>query len=1167
MTFRNQSLGRWLCCAVLLSASLAARAQRDQASVTGIVKDASGATVPNVQVIVENTDTGVKTTTNTDSSGFYRIFNLPIGHYIVHFTHEGFRPYDRTGIMLSVSQVAEIDAKMLVGAQTEVVQVTTQAPLLQTEDAKMEVTLENETVTDMPLSIQGGRTLSTFMFAYMPGVEGSDYASHVNGSPAMTKEVMIDGTSAVSQLGGYLSESQPPMEAINQFQVDTAGIRATDGRTGGGVFKYEMKSGTNDIHGAVFGFLRNSVFDANDWFNKYTYGSSYPRPSDNMSQWGLGVGGPLIKDKLFWYGAFERYMFSNFSRGGLGSVVPNAAFLNGDLSALLNKTVTLGTDSAGNTIYQGAIFDPTTGNVFVNNQIPTTRFSNVSKNIIQLYQQYYQPIANPTPGAAGNNAMPSQTLPWEHISMVSGKIDYYLSKKDHFGGSYIYNSSPRILADQGGIWSYSTPNGGPMANSYDHFVHAPSARIAWFHTVNDHLLNTARFTFNRFYNPSKAISGAGNWDSKLGLGTYGSGNFPKITFGGSSYLSTYNMSSLGSQFNDFYAANTFIYNDDLSWVIGRNTLTMGVEFRAQQFNSHADSGVLSVDFDAAQTGAPNASYATSVGHSFASFLLGATNSAGVSQPNQLYGRRKSFSAYVSDDLKLTSKLTLNFDLRWDWNAPYKEKNGHWSSFNPTAANSVTGVPGALQFLSNGDQSWTNRQVWTNFAPHVGAAYQITPKTVLRGSFSIFYTPLNLNSWGAVPYSFDPGYVPSSQIQPSGQRLSKWQNWDTPYSNYATFTNAVKNPAYTQWGMVQIDPRMLTPGNTQQFMAGVQRDLGGKWVGSIDYIGNHSYHLQTSVLSGNQPSPSAYAALATRGTQWNWVSDAASAAAAGVPYPYQGFAGSAYMAITPNPLVATSYGPLFVVGSPVGNANYQSMQILVKRTAGNGLSMMASYVLSKAHGDTDSNFQELWWTGSVQNIYDRNRERNTVASFDQTHIVKGYISYILPFGRGRQFLGGSNRFVDSLVNNWMFNGDFHYASGTPMQVFSSNYYPGFNNVYANIVPGCNMVRGNKGIGGQYLNTSCFQNPNAAVGQLGNGSNFYDNARNIGLATEDLGIIKGINITADGRVKLQLRGDFFNIFNRRGLGAVDASMTSVTFGKVIGEGGPGPRTGQVGARISF
>lgn len=1152
----------WL--VILLFTSAVALAQRDRASIVGIVHDPLGAVVVGAKVTVTNTATAVVTAGETDSDGIYHVFNLPIGTYTLEIQKDSFKTYEQSNIVLVVGQAAKIDVVLAIGASDQTIQVDTTEPMLQTEISSLQTTLTNDTVTNMPLSIQGGRSLSTFMFAYMPGVEGSDYSSHINGSQAMSKEVMIDGTSAVSQLGGYLSESQPPFEAVDQFQVETAGIRANGGRTGGGVFRYEMKSGTNSFHGGVFGFLRNNVFDANSWYNSYVLGGKAPRPADSMSQWGFGVGGPVLRDKIFFFGAYERYMYSNFGQGGLSSIVPNTAFLNGDLSALLDKTKVLGADSAGNTIYQGAIFNPQTGNVFLNNQIPTGMFSSVSSKIVSLYKEYYQPVTNPT-GAPTNNAMPAQTIPWQHINLVSGKIDYNLNQKNRFSGSYIYNSSPRILADQGGIWSYNYPKGGPMANSYNHFVHAPSARIAWFYTKNDRFLNTLRYTFNRFYNPSKAISGSEGWDQQVGLGSFGSGNFPKITFDGAPYNSNYNMSSLGSQFNDFYAANTFIWNDDATWVVGRNTFTFGGEVRAMQFNSHADEGVLNVTFDSAQTGDPTASFATSVGHSWASFLLGATNKASVSQPNWLYGRRKTLSFYISDDVKMTSRLTFNFDLRWDWNSPYKEKNGHWSSFNPSAPNSVTGIPGALTFLSNGGQSFVTRQVWTNFAPHIGAAFQLTPKTVIRGSFSAFYTPINLNSWGAVPYSFDPGYIGSSQTLPTGQRISQWQNWDTSYANSATVIGPVKNPAYTQWGMVQIDPRMQTPGNTQQYLLGLQRDLGMQWVASVDFVASQSYHLQTGVLSGNQPDPSAYSALATRGTQWNWVSDPASAAAAGVTYPYAGFAGSAYMAITPSPLVATSYGPLFVVGAPVGNGTYKSLQVMVKRNASNGLSMMASYVLSATHGDTDTSFQELWATGTIQNIYNRQRERNTIASFDQTHVVKGYVSYILPFGRGRAFAKGANRFVDNLINNWMLNGDFHYSTGTPVQILSSNYYPGFNAVYTNVVSGCKQRVSFRGMGSQYFNSSCFQNPDASTGEFGNGANYYSSLRNPGLKMEDVGIIKAIQIGDSGRYRLSIRGDFFDIFNRRNYNGPDTGITSATFGKVTSA--YGNRTGQVGARFSF
>jgi hypothetical protein len=1153
-------------------------AQSDLASITGTVTDATGAVVPGVQVTVTNTSTGLTLHAVTNDLGFYTVLNLPNGGpYELTAQKQNFSTFKRGSIMLRVGQVAEINAKITVGEQTETMVVTTEAPLLQTETSTLGTSMTSSEVSDLPLNIDGGRSISAFMFAYIPGVEGSDYSSHVNGSLSDTKEVMIDGTSAVSQIGGYLGESQPPMEAVGEFQADTAGISADAGRSGGGVFHYEMKSGTNNLHGSMFGFMHNQAFDANSWWNKYQlatntaadpsnadeYQRMFGMPTDTMSQWGGSIGGPILKDKLFYFGAFERYMFSGWALGGLSATVPNADFRSGDLSALLDTSTVLGTDGDGNTIYKGSIFDPTTGNVFVNNQIPTTRFSAVSQNILDIYEKYYQPQTTAT---GANEAGPLKGTPWQHINEGSVKIDYNISEKNRLAGSYVYNSTPRMIYG-GGVWSATAVNGGPMANLYGHFVHAPSARASYIHTFTQNLLNTARFTVNRFYNPSKAMSQSGNWDTELGLGSFGAGNFPVVNFDGASYNSDYNMSSLGSQYNDFYAATTVIYNDDVSWVKGRHNFKFGGEYRAMLFNSHGDENVLSVTFDPAQTGAPQASYASSVGHAFASFLLGATNSASVSLPNATYGRRKTLSLYATDNVKITSKLTMDFSLRWDYNNRYKEKNGHWSNFDTSVTNSVTGVKGAVVYLSDGSQSFEKNQDYKLFAPHVGAAYSLDSKTVLRGSASLFYIPLNLNTWGAIPYSFNPGYVGLNRIVSNGQMISTWEDWDTPYSDYATITDAEQNPAYTQWGMVTIDPRSLEEGNTQQWMVGVQRALSKDFSFDGSFIQSHSYHLQSGYLAGNQPKVADYQALAQNGTQWNWVSDEASAAAANVPYPYAGFSGEAYMAITPYPQVAAGWGPQFYVGPPLGNADYQAMQLSVTRRAAHGLSMLASYVLSSTHGDTDTAWSELWWTGSLQNLYDLPAERHTIASFDQKHVIKGYVSYELPIGRGKPFLGSIGRLADALVGGWKVQGDWYYATGSPMQVLSSNYYPGFNAVYSKIVSGCSLKSSFHHLGDAYFNAACFENPDSSTGELGTAGLYLDQLRGFGTASEDFAISKQMRFGPDGRIQMSLRGEAFNVFNRHSYSGADTGMASSNFGNVTSGGGIDPRVGQVGARITF
>jgi len=1149
-------------------------AQSDRASVTGTVRDTSGAIVQGVQVTAINVGTGQRTTATTNELGFYTITNLVIGQYTLSFRHEGFRQFEQKGITLNVHQTAEIDVTLPVGATAETVEVTANAGLLETQSASVSTNLTNEVVSTLPLNVYGGRSLSTFMFNYVPGVEGGDYDSHIGGSLSKTKEVMIDGTSAVSQIGGYISESSPPFEAVQEFQVSTTSLRADEGHSGGGVFRYDLKSGTNNWHGSAFSFLHNEVFDANSWRNNYhrvvdVAGESdptrkaflsklYSRPDDRLYDWGGSFGGAIIKNKLFFFTSAERYTFENYGLGAMNQTVPTIDFLNGDFSALLDTRVVLGTDGAGNTVYKGAIIDPVSGNAFVGNLIPSDRISTVSKKIVDIYKQAYQPLAT---GLINNNSMPvNQPAPLYKITSFSTKLDYNLSSVHHLNGSFIWSAIPRVLADQGGIWSPGSQDGGPLANAYNHRTTAPSVRFSDSYTFSGNLLNVFNFTLNRFRNPSSAVSQKGNWSSTLGLGSFGAGNFPIIRFQGinsdqhrcspnaadpNQCGTTVDESPLGSQFNDFYAGNTFIFGDNVSWVKGRHTWKFGAEVRAMQFNSHGDWGVPLIAFDPAQTAG---TYGGSAGFGFASFLLGQANQASVSEPNNTYGRRKTLSLYVQDDIKVTRKLTMNLDLRWDFNGRYHEKYGRWSNFNQTLMNPVTGQPGALEFAKDGSDSFERQQSFHNFAPHIGAAYELTPKTVLRGSYGIRYVPLNLNTWGGIPYGFNPGFPLNNQV------LTPF-NWDGGYQG--TAVDIGKDPNFTKWGMVSIDPRSLELGNVQEWTAGVERELTRDFRLDVNVIQNHGYHLQSGYLGANQASLKDYTAMLQSGQEWAWVTKPG----------FNNWSGFGWMAVQPFPTVASTWGPLFTVGTPLGNSDYQALQIGVTKRTSHGLSLQASYNLSSAHGDTDTAFQELWWTGPLQDVYNLEHERHAIASFDQTHIVKGYIVYELPFGKGKSVLSNAGGGLNALVGGWTVNSGFHYNSGNPLRITSTNWYPGMNNVYPVLAANCNLHSGsfNGQIGSTYFNPACFSNP--TNGEFGNSPVYNANLRGFGLATEDIGVNKYFTFGSDGHYKLNVRFDMFNAFNRHSyagpLTGVDGNLGKIT----DGGGTPGGRVGQLGARFTF
>lgn len=1152
-------------------------AQSDRATITGTVTDVSGALVTSAQLTATNVNNNLQSVTTTNAAGRFTLLNLPIGQYTLVCSKDGFEKYQRSGLDLAISEATEIDIGLTIGSNTEAVTVSGDAPQLQTQTSSISTNLGNAAVTELPLNVQGGRNLSAFMFAYVPGVEGiganspdKDFSSHIDGSLTSTKEVMIDGTSAVSQIGGYLSESSPPMEAVQEFQVTSAGLGADEGRTGGGVFRYEMKSGTNAWHASGFYYMHHEAFDARSWGDTYNEAvclgaadgepaqiascqRGFGKPDDRLYDYGASFGGPIKKDKLFFYAAFERYTFANIGVGALSSTVPTTAFLNGNFSALLDTSVVLGTDSAGQTVYGGAIVDPLTGDVFPGNIIPSQRISTVSKKIVDLYEKYYQPLSS---DLTNNNALPlNSPATWYESDQFSVKLDYNVSQKHRLDGSIIYAYIPRLLSNQGGIWSAGSEDGGPMANAYDHNTTAPSLRFRDSWTLSGTLLNVFAITFNRFRVPSGARSRDGNWPAALGLGNFGSGNFPIIQFQGVNgtdqrYVAGLPIDEtiLGSQFNDFYAANTFIYNDTLSWVHGRHTYKFGADLRAQQFNSHGDYGVPTFTFDPAQTAG---SFGTDAGFGFASFLLGDANQASVSEPDNTYGRRKSVSLYAQDNIKVTSKFTLNADLRWDFNGRYHEKYGHWSNFDTTALNPVIGLLGSLEFANDGSDSFETKQYYHNFSGHIGGAYQLTPKTVARASFGVFYVPLNLNTYSGIPYGFNPGFVLNNQV------LTPFA-WDNGYPGRAV--NIGKDPNFTRYGMVSVDPHILELGNVQAWSVGVQREISRDVIVEANFIQNHGYHLESGYVQANQPKLSAYTALVQAGQQYSLVT---IPGLDGKP----GFTGFGWASVAPFPNVAMTFGPLFFVGSPLGNTDYQSLQLTVKKRTTHGLSMLASYNLSSSHGDVDNAFEDLYYAGPLQDVYNPQQERHTISSFDQTHIVKGYVLYELPFGRGKELLSDAGPALNGLLGGWTVSGDFHYATGMPMRITANVYYPGINNVYADIVPGCDISEHYNGqVGGTYFNPACFTNP--PNGEFGNAPGYLAALRNPGLATEDLGVSKSSRFGE--RYRLRLYFQMFNVFNRHGFSGPNTQIGTAGFGEVLPQdlnGLPGARVGQFGARLAF
>ena len=1163
-----------LAVALVLSMATPTLAQSGRGTISGVVKDASGSVAPGVTVSATNRGTNAVTTVTTNADGLYSLRNLPIGTYSVNFTLSGFAPYTQEGITLALGETITLDHTLKLGGVAEAVTVSADTALLNRANPEIGTSMASDLVTNLPLNFAGGRSLENFAYAIAPSVEGNNWTSHINGGADFTKEVVLDGTSAVIQIGGHIGESSPSMDAVEEFTVQTSGIPAEYGRTAGGVFSFSLKSGTNQIRGSAYGFLRNEALNANTWQNNYLAGTDpenaddYERAKDRQYLAGASLGGPIIKDKTFFFLAIEEYQQTRFLLGGLNQTVPTERMLNGDFGQLLNTgAAPLGTDAGGNPIYPGAILDPRTGRVFPGNVIPGNRISSTSQQIVDIYRQGYLPQAD---RIVNNTALPFYNDPDFKQHQVSLKMTHRFSNTSQADGSFIWTQRPRTLVDQGGIWDPDAADqmGGPLSKGRRQDVGSRQLRLSHSWTASSSVINVANFTYSSYNNPSEAVGALGdtNWNQQLGFGDNGVSNFPQVGFGNA--VNGIGTSPIGYGLNNGYKGQVFIVSDSLSWVKGKHAFKFGGEYRHMDNRGWTSTGVLGFNFNPQTTGVTGTPWANQVGFGFASFLLGEVDSANQETDGEVHGRRSYVALFAQDDWRINDKLTLNYGLRWEQTGPWTEKNGNWATFNTSLRNPTTGIPGALEFAADGSTSFEGDRDWSQLGPRIGLTYSPSQKLVVRAAYGIFYQPIGMDYWFGVPYSFAPGYRADNRVVQVGGGKPAF-NWDGGYPGVET--PGVENPNYTQWGMVSMSPEGLKAGRIQQWNAGVDFEITRDLVVGANYIGTLGSRLNSGDFQRNQPDMAALGALVKRGQEWNWVSDPASAAASGVPYPYPGFSNFSFMTLSPYPTVAETWGPLFYVGSPLGSSDYNALQLTLNKRMSRGLAGNVSYTLSKSHGNQQSGFQERWWAGPLQDVNRLDFEGDVIGFNDQAHVLKGYVAWELPFGKGRRYMN-TGGWKDAVLGGWQVSMIFKYTSGFPLGITSNNYMAGWDYpTYVNANPNGNFDvkfdgnfdAGNQGAtSNQYFDKSNFSNP--AYGEFGQGPGRFEQLRGFGWAGEDLGLMK--SFTFGSRYSLQLRLEMINVFNRHYYTNPVTDIGSPYFGNVTSTTGQ-PRQGQVGIRFQF
>lgn len=1089
-------------------AAVIMQAQSDRATIFGTVTDTTGAVVPDVEVVATQMATGGQIRTVSNGLGFYTLSEMPIGQYELSVTKTGFANYHQTGIVLQTQQKVQVNIVLKVGESTETITVTA-TPILPMQ-TQVGTNLGTSQLTNLPLTIvgeQGGRDVVALMQSVTPNQGGGSFTISIAGSQQHATAVNIDGTSADSGIIGDLQETQPSMDALQEVQLNTAGLSAADGRTAAGSINLEMKSGTDKFHGSAFGFIQNEIFNSNTWTNNFCLGTlkcpddpsnpgnltayrqQYKRPYNRYFDYGFSAGGPIWKNwfglkKMYIFGAYEKYMAKNYTMNPFGGTVPTEKMLSGDFSELLvpaakanwksssnpNGCTTIPclipgkTDAIGNPIYYGSIFSRS-GLVAPGN-VMTDPISPLSQKIVDIYRKYYAPTRA---GTTGNFPALVSWQPLQHQDQFSLKYDWWVTDNDHIAASYVYTHRIRDCQVGGcgwtqSLWQPGTTTGGPLTNGQRQITISPQYRINETHTFSPALLNVIAFTYNSFDNNGKAlqdIAGTTDYADQVGFGSVQNFKYlPQLYMSGSS--NGQSETSIGNAMAGRYVAYNAMLNDALTWNKGRHVLKFGFEYRALGFNQDTPGSALTYDFETTTHAPTDWNVYNFTGSAFANFLLGDANSANKTTPSTLDSRRKEWAFFAEDDVRLTPRLTVHGSLRWELTRPLHVLNGHWTNWDPSASNPVFGgIPGNYTWLAHSNDSFETYTDWHQLAPSLGGSYKITDKMVVRGSAGITFVPLGWNGYSGTPYGQQVGYNDQNTAYAVGNQQPSFQ-WDDQIFP-ATYTKAAgpdpANVAYQSvWGPSYVDPKTRMLGFTENWYAAFEYQLPANTLIEVSYLGNSGRNLHDgNLVPYNFPTWSTYQShlLAAPGHMNDWVYDNGSAQAAGVTMPYPGFAGNAWMAFSPFPQTrSVAWSPVFFTNSPIGQSGYNAFTVQAKKPRGT-LNLDLSYNWNRVTGNTGTTFIDVWGNGNYwyQDPYKYREEAKVPQTYQS---VKGYVTYTLPLGRGQRFLSGSGRLVNTLVSGWQGTAVVSYGNGSQnWAVGSSNPYPGWSALYTDVKPGASF----------------------------------------------------------------------------------------------------------------
>jgi hypothetical protein len=1132
-------------------------------SITGTITDSTGAVIPNATVEATNSATGVKTSRQTSDSGSYTISPLEPGKYSISVSVPGFKSLVQENIVVDALSKVGADLSLQVGTPDEQVVVTDTPPQLSTNDARLGTTIRNEVYTALPLSMGSGAPRDpTAFISLAPGVQGIARWGNFSGGQDFSNEQYVDGvpiTNSVAQGEGRNLQLGISVESIDQFQVETSGTSVQF--SGQGSSNFVVKSGTNDFHGSAFEFMRNKVLNARGFF-------APERRQDNQNEFGFNLGGPIVKNKLFFFTSYDGYRFRQQSPAQLTSV-PTLAMRNGDFSALSTP-----------------IYDPLT-TVCTNGQCTRQQFQfNGRLNVIPpsrisaISQSFQSLLPTPTNSALQNNYLGTVPVGYNNNSLVA-KVDYNYSERHRF--SALFSHGKRTQATP--YREVGNPQAAlPLPYTETRLVEEipTTGQLKHTFTISPELVNQLSLGFSRLWVPITNATVSGDYPTKAGLKGLPAGeaasSFPEIVFSGPNAPTQWR----GTNARAFTEAlNTYTIQDNLQWVKGNHSMTFG--FQGQRLDANEFERALgsnaTFSFSNLQTAgfSANGAVNSGTGNAYASYLLGAVNNTNVVQDSVIgtSGRFYNAAVWASDDWKVSPKFTLNLGMRYDIMLPYREKYDRWSFFNPTLPNpAANGYPGALQFVGDGENSCNCatpiKTYYGNIGPRIGFAYSPTEKLVLRGAYGIMYSRRGAvggrggarNGTGLTGYSanvtftgannFDSAYfwnngVPAYPLPPSfDPSINAGFTTTRPSASGVTFGDfdlGGHPPRYQNWNLgfqysltQTLTMGLAYAGSNGHFLGGGGR---GKWSNQID-----PKYLALKTLLNAQATPTNIAA--------------AQAIFPEIHLPYANFAGPINQMLRPFP----QYSSFSDIYGDVGNSNYNSMQFTLEQRLSKGLIFNFNYTYSKQIDDT----------GGSRSAYNWKTEK-AVGVNDQPHIWNLAFVYDSPFGRSGM-LEVKNPIGRALLGGWKISGITQFRSGRPLGTIVGNCnLPNAGSCYADYNPnfsGPVRINGDWNSGNilgsnptVFIDKNAFQS--AAAFTYGNTPRTMAyGLRMPSYFNQDLSIVRKFNMFE--KVSMSLGADVFNVFNQVVFGGINTNITSANFGRVTSQINS-PRAVQLKARFEF